>query len=100
MGSILFFKTIVVAGVAKWVGRLSSEDSLRTGLILAHGGEFGFVLLTLAMTLGVMETDYGQVVLAGILITLFLCPILIKWNGEIARYILAKLVPLRKSGTI
>ena len=98
VGSILFFKTIVVAGVAKWVGRLSSEDSLRTGLILAHGGEFGFVLLTLAMTLGVMEKDYGQVVLAGILITLFLCPILIKWNGKLASYILVKLVPLSRRG--
>ncbi|MFI4955787.1 MAG: cation:proton antiporter [Gammaproteobacteria bacterium] len=91
VGSILFFKTIVVSAVAKWVGHLSSEDAFRTGLILAHGGEFGFVLLTLAMTLGVMEKDYGQVVLAGILITLFLCPILIKWNGKIAQYLIQRI---------
>lgn len=85
--AIIFFKTCVVTAVAKWVGNLSTTDALRTGLILAHGGEFGFVLLTLAMTLGVMERDYGQVVLAGILITLFLCPFIVRWNGAIAKRI-------------
>lgn len=89
--AIVFFKTMVISAVAKWVGRLSLDDALRTGLILAHGGEFGFVLLTLAMALGVMEQDYGQVVLAGILITLFLCPMMIKWNGVLAHALARRL---------
>lgn len=97
--SIIFFKTLVVTAVAKWVGLVSTNDALRTGLILAHGGEFGFVLLTLAMTLGVMEKDYGQVVLAGILITLFLCPILIRWNAYLARILSFNLLRSKKTRT-
>lgn len=93
VGSILVFKTMVVAWVVKVIGRLSLEDSIQTGLILAHGGEFGFVLLSLAIQLGIMEADYGQVVLAGVLITLFICPLLIHYSKSLSQY-LAKMMPL------
>lgn len=83
--AILIFKTIVVAGVVKIFGHLTLDESLQTGLIMAHGGEFGFVLLSLAIHLHVMEPDYGQVVLAGVLITLFLSPILIRYSGPLSR---------------
>ncbi len=84
--SIIVFKFILISFVANKVGRLSLSESMRTGLILAHGGEFGFILLTLAITLGVMEEDYGQVVLAGVLVTMFLCPLLVRHNGKIANF--------------
>lgn len=85
--SIIVFKTIVVAWVVKVWGRLSLNESIETGLIMAHGGEFGFVLLSLAIHLRVMEPDYGQVVLAGVLITLFLSPILIRYSAKYANFL-------------
>jgi CPA2 family monovalent cation:H+ antiporter-2 len=81
VAAILIFKTVVVAAVVRNFGRLNLQESIQTGLIMAHGGEFGFVLLSLAIQLKVMEADYGQVVLAGILITLFLCPFMIRISG-------------------
>lgn len=87
VGSIVLFKTAVVALVVKTIGKLSTEESIQTGLIMAHGGEFGFVLLSLAIQLGVMESDYGQVVLAGILMTLFMCPLLVHYSGPLSRRI-------------
>lgn len=88
--SILIFKTIVVAVVVKVIGHLKLDESIQTGLIMAHGGEFGFVLLSLAIQLGIMEADYGQVVLAGILITLFLCPLLIHYSSPLSRVLSAR----------
>lgn len=82
--SILVFKFILISWVTDFFGHLDKLDAMRTGLILAHGGEFGFVLLALAINLDVMEADYGQVVLAGVLITMFISPLLIYFNGLIA----------------
>jgi monovalent cation:H+ antiporter-2, CPA2 family len=83
--SIIAFKSVVIAWVVYKIGHLQLNESIQTGLIMAHGGEFGFVLLSLAIQLGVMEADYGQVVLAGVLITLFLSPFMIDASGSIAR---------------
>jgi CPA2 family monovalent cation:H+ antiporter-2 len=81
--AIVVFKFILISLVANKVGHLSLPESTKTGLILAHGGEFGFILLTLAITLGIMEADYGQVVLAGVLITMFICPLFIRYSDSI-----------------
>lgn len=85
--AILIFKTAVVAFVVDKIGRLNFQDSIQTGLIMAHGGEFGFVLLSLAIQLKVMEADYAQVILAGILITLFLCPFMVRYSQPMAQSI-------------
>lgn len=82
--SIVLFKFILITWVTDFFGHLKKLEAMRTGLILAHGGEFGFVLLALAINLDVMEADYGQVVLAGVLITMFISPLLIYFNGPIA----------------
>ncbi len=87
--AIIVFKFILISFVAYKVGHLTLPESMKTGLFLAHGGEFGFILLTLAITLGVMEEDYGQVVLAGVLITMFLCPLFVRYN----KLIINRLIP-------
>ncbi len=88
--AILIFKTVVVAAVVRTFARLDLSESIQTGLILAHGGEFGFVLLSLAMQLKVMEADYGQVVLSGILITLFLCPFMVRISAPFSKCLASK----------
>jgi CPA2 family monovalent cation:H+ antiporter-2 len=85
--AIVIFKSLVVTWVVRVLGGLSMNESIQTGLVMAHGGEFGFVLLSLAIQLRLMEPDYGQVVLAGVLITLFLCPFLIHHSAALARRI-------------
>lgn len=83
--AIILFKTITVSLVVKIFGKLTTDESIQTGLIMAHGGEFGFILLSLAIRLDVMESDYGQVILAGILITLFLCPLFIHYSAPLSK---------------
>jgi CPA2 family monovalent cation:H+ antiporter-2 len=77
---LMLGKALLIA----WLGHLSGHGGavgVRTALGLAQGGEFGFVLLALAAQHAVLEGAAGQVVLAGIVISMLLAPIVIH-NGE------------------
>jgi len=71
------------------IGRLSGNDlstSSRTGIVLAQGGEFGFAILTLALSHSLLPPDYGQVILAALLISIAISPLLIRFNQKISAY--------------
>jgi CPA2 family monovalent cation:H+ antiporter-2 len=63
--------------------------ALRTGLVLAAGGEFGFVLLVQAGHFTMLSRDAPQIVLATVLLSMLCGTLLIRYNGLIAR----RLVP-------
>lgn len=58
--------------------------ALRTGVVLAQGGEFGFALLTLAVGQQVLSAGETQPVLAAMLFSMLLAPLLIRQNGALA----------------
>jgi len=61
------------------VNRQDLKTSLKTGLILAQGGEFGFALLAIAANNKLLPHDYSQVVLAALLISFSIAPIIINF---------------------
>jgi len=75
--------------IARLIGN-PLASSLRTGIIIGQGGEFGFAILTLALSNGIIAEDYGQVILAALLISIALSPVLIRWNKKIADFFLHK----------
>ena len=60
-----------------------SAVGMRTGLVLAQGGEFGLALVTVAITNGLLETNVVQIVLAVVIISMAMTPILIGHNEKI-----------------
>ena len=54
--------------------------SARTAVILAHGGEFGLLLVTLALQSGLVSPDLGQPVLIALALTMGLAPLVIQRN--------------------
>ena len=66
--------------------RLST--ALRSSLILAQGGEFGFAILTIALTNNLLQPDWGQSILAGMLICFVISPIIIRYNKQISQKML------------
>lgn len=71
------------------ISRLTGHDlpvAMRTGIILAQGGEFGFAILTLALTHSILPPEYGQVILAALLISIAISPLLIHFNKQIASF--------------
>jgi CPA2 family monovalent cation:H+ antiporter-2 len=91
---LLFFgfmigKTIIVSALSIIFGN-DKFSSVRTALILAQGGEFGFAMLTLALTNQIFPPNYGQIILGALLLSFAVGPLLIIYNRQIAQLIVAK----------
>lgn len=64
--------------------------ALRTGLILAQGSEFGFAILTIALSHHLLPENWGQAILAALLISFVLTPIIVRYNKKIAEFLIPK----------
>lgn len=77
----------VKAAILVMLTRLSGVGwplSVNVGLHLAEGGEFAFVLFSLAMTAGVIDDGLGQILLAAVALSMALTPLLAA-GGRMAR---------------
>jgi CPA2 family monovalent cation:H+ antiporter-2 len=79
----LGFKFIIIAGIARRFG-LSSGVAIRTGIYLTQAGEFGFVLLNQIDQLDWIAPSLSQAVLAAMLLSMIISPILIQYSHVIA----------------
>jgi len=79
---LVTFKLLLIAGLCRLMG-WDSAVALRTGLVLAHGGEFGFAILSLALGADLLPDNYGQIVLAALLISMGIAPFLLRFNGRL-----------------
>src|SRR5208283_4140598 len=82
-------KTVIVAVASKPVTR-SWFKSLRTGVVVSQGGEFGFALLTLLLRRDLLSPALVQPLLAATVLSMVVSPILIRHNRRITRAILGE----------
>jgi monovalent cation:H+ antiporter-2, CPA2 family len=85
-------KTAVVAVAAKPVTG-SWFKSLRTGVIVSQGGEFGFALLTLLLRRRLADPDVVQPLLAATALSMMVSPFVIRHNRQITRAFLRQSGP-------
>ncbi|MHB1948435.1 MAG: cation:proton antiporter [Gammaproteobacteria bacterium] len=100
IGMLVFALTIGKMMLITLLSRLSgsyASTATRTGIVLAQGGEFGFAILSIAMSNKILSPEYQQVILAALLISLAIGPILIRYNKQIANFILPKARDLSES---
>ena len=86
--AIILGKILIVAGLCRLFGT-TARSALRTGIVLAQGGEFGLVLLAIAFNKGLLDTDTSQMLLAASIVSMGLTPVLIKYNAAIGRRLCA-----------
>jgi len=77
------FKTILIAFLARRLGN-DRNTALRTGLVLAQGGEFGFALLSLGLAQRIMRPPMAEFGLAVIVVSMLLSPLFIRYNRVLA----------------
>jgi len=82
--AILVIKFIVIMAVGKFAG-IEKGVTSRTALTLAQGGEFGFAILTIAFSNGVLSENLSQIILASLIISMAISPIIIRHNGYFAK---------------
>jgi CPA2 family monovalent cation:H+ antiporter-2 len=81
---MLLVKIFIVVIVGRALGQ-ETGVALRTGLVLAAGGEFGFALLVQAEEYKVLAADSIQLVLAAIVLSMLVAPLLIRYNGRVVK---------------
>src|SRR5580692_7650456 len=84
---MLLLKAAVVAVVAKPATK-SWFKSLRTGVIVAQGGEFGFALLILLLRKALLDPAIVQPLLAATVLSMVVSPLIIRHNRRITRTLL------------
>jgi CPA2 family monovalent cation:H+ antiporter-2 len=87
---VVVVKTIATMLLGMLITRVPNGVALRTGLVLAQGGEFGFALLSLALAADIMDNHLSQILLASVIFTMALTPFLIRYNGWAAKHIYAR----------
>ena len=87
--ALVVFKLVLVLALCA-IARLPVETGARTAVVLAHGGEFGFALLTIALDGEMLPPTYGQAVLASLLLSMAIAPLALRFNSEIVHLFLRK----------
>ncbi len=67
--------------------------SLRTGIVVAQGGEFSFALLTLLFSRDLQDASVVQPLFAATVLSMVISPVLIRHNRRIARLLLQESGP-------
>ena len=82
--ALITIKASLIAGLSH-LFRSNSGAAVRTGLSLAQGGEFGFVLLAEANSLNIVDNATMQPVLAAIVLSMLIAPFIIEHSENMAR---------------
>jgi CPA2 family monovalent cation:H+ antiporter-2 len=88
VAAIILFKALLILGLGKLFA-METAVALRTGLVLSQVGEFAFALLLLANQFQLFNQQTSQVLLASIILSMMVAPLIVRHNGNLAR----RLVP-------
>jgi CPA2 family monovalent cation:H+ antiporter-2 len=80
--TLLSVKLLVTWALSRALGS-QPGTALRTGLWLCAGGEFGFVLMAQVSQAQLLEPHQLQIVLAGLVLSLLLAPILVHFSDRL-----------------
>ncbi len=90
---LLTVKTLLTALVTR-LFVTNNFRALRTGVVLAGGGEFGLALLTLLLQQkSLLPAEYGQPLVVALVLSMIASPLLIRYNRYIARVMLGERGP-------
>jgi CPA2 family monovalent cation:H+ antiporter-2 len=80
---LIFGKGIAISIITALAG-YSRGIAIRAGILLGQGSEFGFALLAVALATGLLELDLSQPIIASIILSMAISPMLIRYGEAIA----------------
>lgn len=86
LAGLIAIKTAIITAIGPRVG-LSLSESVRTGLLLSQGGEFAFVVFSLANRLGVLPLELNRLLIIVVVLSMALTPFLNELGRNAAEYI-------------
>ena len=96
--ALVMLLTLVVlkAAIAALVTRPFTNSrfkALRTGIVIAIGGEFGVALCSILLQAGLVPAGRGQPLLVAIVLSMVLSPLILNNNKRVARFLLRERAP-------
>ena len=82
--ALIIGKTVVTTALCR-AGGQAWGPSVHVGLILAQGGEFGFIMFALAMAAGILVPETGGILIATIALTMAATPVLAALGHRVDR---------------
>ncbi len=84
LAALILVKIVLITGLSRLFGA-EPNVAVRTGMNLAQGGEFGFVLLAQAGSSGLIENGILQPILAAVILSMFLAPFIIEYSESMTQ---------------
>jgi CPA2 family monovalent cation:H+ antiporter-2 len=100
VSAILAGMLVVKSAVAAVAAQPATHDwfkSLRTGVVVSQGGEFGFALLTLLLRRDLLAAAIVQPLLAATVLSIVVSPLIIRHNQAITRFVWRERGPPRSA---
>ncbi|KAI8024874.1 hypothetical protein LOK49_LG02G03184 [Camellia lanceoleosa] len=86
LAGLIVIKTLIITAIGPRVG-LTLQESVRIGLLLSQGGEFGFVVFSLANRLGVLPLELNKLLIIVVVLSMALTPLLNEVGRRAADFI-------------
>lgn len=90
LSGLIVIKTLIITAIGPRVG-LTLQESVRIGFLLSQGGEFGFVVFSLANRLGVLPLELNKLLIIVVVLSMALTPLLNEIGRKAAEIIDEKL---------
>ena len=84
LAATVLVKAAFMAGLLRALGQ-GAEDAWRTALSLAQGSELGLLLVANALSLGLLGRQIAQPVLGGLILSMLVGTLLLRYNALLAR---------------
>ncbi|GMH16413.1 hypothetical protein Nepgr_018254 [Nepenthes gracilis] len=86
LAGLIAIKTLIITAIGPRVG-LTLQESVRIGLLLSQGGEFAFVVFSLANRLGVLPLELNKLLIIVVVLSMALTPALNELGRRAADFI-------------
>jgi monovalent cation:H+ antiporter-2, CPA2 family len=90
--TLVILKTVLAALVTRPFTN-SRFKALRTGIVVAIGGEFGVALCSVLLQAGLVPERYGEPLVVAIVLSMVLSPLILNNNKRVARFLLREHAP-------
>ncbi|KAL0559812.1 hypothetical protein IC582_000189 [Cucumis melo] len=89
LAGLIAIKTLIITAIGPRVG-LTTQESVRIGFLLSQGGEFGFVVFSLANRLGVLPLELNKLLIIIVVLSMALTPLLNEAGRKASEFISEK----------
>jgi monovalent cation:H+ antiporter-2, CPA2 family len=83
--SMVLFKFIIIPLLIMLLKLGNKKQAFRTGLLLAQGGEFGFVLIAVATDFRLIRDIHAQIILGSIIFSMFVSLLCLQWYEPVLK---------------